>query len=323
MLVDEFNLYVIASAGADGSAAQSVWRIPKDGPLPERLLTSETPITSFQGLTDPGATTMFWTSAEPSDVDGGATGSVRSFGPGATGDPVVLASHRPSPGLLQLFGDDLYWVEQATDPSGQPVAAIVRMPLAGGPIVQVVALDAGHVPRQLGAYGYSTVEQDGSFAEVESLFWSTWTGQPGSEGATEIVDCRLPAPCGPQTRITGPDAGGAGAANLDEAYGISIVYSGPQGIMSVGVETPDGGPTAPQLVAPTEGFVDRIQSDERDVYFVDRATRQLRGLRRFVRDAEAPRTLVSAIAPGTAFRVDAACVYWIDASADSILMVKK
>jgi hypothetical protein len=92
--------------------------------------------------------------------------------------------------------------------------------------------------------------------------------------------------------------------------------------MDVGLAS-DGGFAAPQLVAPTDGFVDRLESDERDVYFVDRGTRRLQGVPQFARDAEAPRTVVSAIAPGTAFKVDGACVYWIDASTDSVLMVKK
>ncbi len=322
MLADEYSLYVIASPGADSSAAQSVWRVPKDGSSPQRLLTSEASITSFGAQSDfTGSQVTFWTSADPSEVDGAATGSVRSIGPVATDAPVVLASHRPSPGALYLLDDDIYWVEQAIDPSGQPVAAIVRMPQSGGPIAQVQALGAGHIPRRLRAYRESVSEPDGSFATIESLFWSTWNGEPGSENEAEIVDCRLPGPCAPRTRITGPDAGGAGALNLDLTSSLAICFSGPQGIMDVAV-TPDGGLAAPQLVAPTDGFVDGIETDLRDVYFVDRASQRLQALTRSG-DAEAPRTIVSAIAPGAAFRVDAACVYWIDASAGSILMVKK
>jgi hypothetical protein len=99
MLTDGYSLFVIASPGADSSAGQSVWRVPKNGSSPQRLLTSETPITSFGAFSDfTGPQVTFWTSADPSGVDGAATGSVHSIGPVATDAPVVLASNRPDPG---------------------------------------------------------------------------------------------------------------------------------------------------------------------------------------------------------------------------------
>ena len=109
------------------------------------------------------------------------------------------------------------------------------------------------------------------------------------------------------------------------ACSVGVCYSGPQGIVSVALafdrESPKFEP--PQLLAPTDGFVDRFESDDRDVYFVDRRTRRLQGVPQFAGDAEAPRTLASPVPPGTAFQVDDACVYWIDAPNDSIMMVKK
>jgi hypothetical protein len=320
MAIDALNLYVVASSGADGSTTQSLWRIPKDGSPPKRLVTSETPIAHFR-LDDgyPQAGAVFWTTVETSDADGGAMGSVQSTGLGATDKPVILASNRRAPGALMVLDTQVYWAEQEVDLSGQLVEAIVETSTTGGPVTRVQTLDADQVPSRFAAYDFGrSPTQD---ASAGLLVWTTWNGQVGRESTAEVVACPLPAPFGPQTLITGPDAGGAGGVALDSLM-TGVLYSGPQGITEVPLDL-DGAPGAPRSILATTGFVDPIEDDDTDLYFVERTTGRLIDAPRFHIDAQAPRTIASSVDPATAFRVDDACVYWIDGRAETITMATK
>ncbi len=317
MVMDEFGLYVIASA-ADGSVAQDFWRVPKDGSTPQRIATSATPIAGFVFTGDATATALFWTTAEPTDVDGGATGSVLSLGLGATAEPIVMASNRRAPGALTFVDGRVYWAEQDVDPSGQVVEAIVETAATGGAVTRVQTLDQGQVPRSFSSYDRWDSTQDGS---VGALIWTTWNSQVGSERTAEVVECPIPAPFGPQTRIAGPDAGGVSAMRFDDER-LTLFFSGPQDLAEVAVAL-DGGVGVRRPLVDAAGFVDRIDFDDNDVYFVDRATARLIGAPRFHIDAQAPRTLARSVDPATAFRVDDACAYWIDPRSETILMVSK
>jgi hypothetical protein len=318
MAIDELNLYVIASSGADGSTTQSIWRVPKDGSTPKRLVTSETPIAHFK-LDDgyPQAGAVFWTTVGTSDADGGALGSVQSTGLGATDRPVILASNRRAPGALMVLDTQLYWAEQEVDPTGQLVEAIVETSTTGGPITRVQTLDADQVPQGFAAYDFGRFPTQDASAGL--LVWTTWNGQVGSESTAEVVEC--PLPFGPQTLLTGPDAGGAAGVALD-ALMTGVIYSGPRGITGVSLDF-DGGPGASRSITDTAGFVDHIDDDDTDVFFVERTTGKLIGAPRFHSDAQAPRTIASSVDPATALRVDGACVYWIDARAETITMATK
>jgi hypothetical protein len=273
MGIDEFGLYVIAS-GADGSVAQDLWRVPKDGSAPQRIVRSATPIGDVALTGVDTVSAVFWTTTEPTDADGGATGSVLSLALGATAEPVVIASNRRSPGALTVVDGRVYWAEQDVDPSGQLVEAIVESSTTGGAITRVQTLDEDQVPRRFSSYDYSSLD-----ASLGGLFWSTWNSQVGSESLTEIVECPIPGPFGPQTRIAGPDAGGVAAMQFDGER-LTVYYSGPQGIAEVAVAI-DGGVGARSPVVDTGGFVDRIEYDDSDVYFVERATGRLIGAPRF------------------------------------------
>ena len=317
--IDELNLYVVAASGGDASAAQSVWRVPKDGSSPQRLVTTEAPIAAvaFDAGGFAEATEIFWTT---SGADGGATGSVGSLRLGPSDAPVILASHRRAPGAIVVVGPRVYWSEQDIDPSGQPVEAIVSTSTTGGAVTTVQTLGTDQIPRTLAAYqGISA-----SNAFVGWLYWTTWDSRVGSEGAAEVVSCPVPTPFGPLTAIAGPDAGGVAAMQLGYATS-AVLYSGPLGIMEVAVKL-DGGLDAPRLIADAGGFVDRIEDDVTAVYFVERATGSLVATPRFAADAavaRSPRTLATSVDPAAAFQVDDACVYWIDPHAEAIMMATK
>ena len=315
--IDEMNLYVIAASGGDASAAQSLWRVPKDGSSPQRLVTTEAPIAAFALAGGFGnATEIFWTT---SGADGGATGSVGSLRLGPTDAPVILASHRPAPGALVVVGPRVYWSEQDIDPSGQPVEAIVSMSTTGGAVTRVQTLDADRIPRRLTGYQLASASQ----ASVASLFWTTWDSRVGTEGAAEVVACPVPTPFGPQTVIAGPDAGGVAAMHLSATP--AVLYSGPLGIAEVALQL-DGGLDAPRSIADAGGFVARIEDDATAVYFVERATGRLVAAPRFAADAavaRSPRTIATSVDPAAAFQVDDACVYWIDPHAGAIMMATK
>lgn len=314
MGMDEFGLYVIAS-GADGSGAQDLWRVPKDGSAPQRIVSSARPIVSVALTGSESANAVFWTTTEPADADGGAVGSVLTSSLGPTAEPIVIASNRRSPGALTVVDGRVYWAEQDVDPSGELVEAIVETSTTGGAITRVQTLDEDQVPRHFSSYDASLD------ASLGGLFWSTWNSEVGSESRAEIVECPIPAPFGPQTRIAGPDAGGVAAMQFDEER-LTVFYSGPRGIAEVAALL-DGGVGAPSPLVATGGFVDRIEYDDSDVYFVERATASLIGAPRFHIDAQAPRTLARSVDPATAFLVDDACAYWIDGSSETIMMVSK
>jgi hypothetical protein len=301
--MDDVNLYVIASAGRDGSGAQSLWRMPKDNSPPQRLATGETAISSLSVSWGP---VLYWTTAG----DGGATGAVWSIGPDAKDRPVLVASNRSAPfGVIEVIEQDvdLYWIEREVDSSGAFLEVLVRMP-TGGPVTRVRTFDADHAPTSIG-----------SFIGVDALFWTT--AELGTESTSEVVELPLSASSEP-VRITGPDAGGAGAIGLD-AYPYGVLYSGPDAITEVPVGF-DGGLGTPQKLVATDGFVDDIENDANSVYFVDRSTGQLMAVPRRDADAAPPaRILASLLDPATALELDDECVYWIDAATATIMMVAK
>jgi hypothetical protein len=302
----EVNLYVVASAGTDGSGAQSLWRVPKDNSPPQRLATSETPIRSLTADSDFGVTTLYWTTAG----DGGATGAVWSLGSEPTDEPIVIASNRSAPRLVLPESSNLYWFEQGKDSSGQSVEVLAEMLMTGGPITRIQTFDADDVPAGIGGYD-----------AINAFFWTTGSEFLGNQSTSEVVEFPLSGSSGP-VRITGPDAGGAGAIGLD-AHGYGLLYSAPNAIIDVPLAL-DGGLGAPQTLATTDGFVDDIENDANSVYFVDRSTAQLMAVPRRDADAAPPaRTLANCLAPATELELDDECVYWIDAPSATIMMVKK
>jgi hypothetical protein len=72
----------------------------------------------------------------------------------------------------------------------------------------------------------------------------------------------------------------------------------------------------------TGGFVQWIEDDCAAVYYVDPATRQLMSV---AVDAESatPRAIAAGVDPESAFEVDAACVYWVDAKTQDVMMVHR
>jgi len=85
----------------------------------------------------------------------------------------------------------------------------------------------------------------------------------------------------------------------------------------------DGGLGAPRTVVATSGFVDNLQDDDVDVYFVDRPSERLMAAPVSGPDGGAPRAVARSVDPSTSFHVDTACVYWVDARAGTIAMVAK
>jgi hypothetical protein len=306
---DELNLYAVA--GQVGAAPWSLWQVPKDGSSPQRLATSETPIVSVDLIDNyPVAAAALWATSETRD---GGTGAVWSQGLGARDKPVLLASGRHSPTALTANNGEVYWAEQEVDTFGKPIEAIVEIAAAGEPIQRVQTLDAGQIPHNMVAY-YSGL-QDGSI--VEGLIWTTFDPALGNESTAEIVES--PLPFGPLARIAGPRTGGAGALAPTVVLGADVLYSGPTAIVSI-VLADDGRPRLTPLLR-TGGFVDRIRSDEVDVYFVDRATKRLVAATPPGTGAQSsPRTIVSSVDPAVGFVVDRACVYWVDADAETIAM---
>jgi hypothetical protein len=313
---DDYNLYAITSARTDGSAAQSLWRVPKDGSPPQRVATSATPMVSavLYIVPDQGVTGVLWTTVSSSDADDEVTGAVWSVDPNANGGPVVLASGRRAPGPLAVLDGRVYWAEQEVDDAGRRVEVIVQTSVTGGPITRVQTLGVDQVPHTLLAY---------DFVPVEKLLWTMSNPRPADASATEIVECPLPTPFGPQTPITAPDAG-AGQALAVDWSGPRILYSGPSAITAVAVAA-DGGLGAPRPLVATGGFVDRIIEDfsRPDVYFIDPVTRKLMAALLTSTDARAPRTIATSLDPATAFEVDGACAYWVDARTETITMVTK
>jgi|CZKU01.1.fsa_nt_gi hypothetical protein len=147
---------------------------------------------------------------------------------------------------------------------------------------------------------------------------------PGDTTAAQVVECLLPAPFGPLgslIRVAGLDAGGAGAIALGPGSA-TVMYSGPDAIVGRAVAN-DGALGAPRTVAATSGFVDRLQDNDVDVYFVDRPTGRLLAAPVSGPDGGAPRVVARSVDPSTSFHVDTACVYWVDARAGTITMVAK
>ena len=310
---DDSHLYAITSIEMDGAAAQSLWRIPKDGSPPQRLVTArQLANLVLYGLDSFSVTAVVWTTEDEPAAEGGVTGGVWWWALPSNNGPVLLASGRRSPSSLAMIGQRVYWAEEAVDSSGLPVEEIMEVSTSGGPVARVQTLDANQVLRTL-------VGLDLGY--VQELFWTMWNPKLDNPRTAQVVESRVPAPFAPQTRIVGPDAGGAGAIALNP-FSPGILYSGPTRISGVTVAA-DGGVGQPRSIAATGGFVDRIRTDGAYVYFVDGATGNLMAAPRPGADAQAPRTLVRSVAPATAFQVDSACVYWVDAPAGAIKMVTK
>lgn len=318
MTMDELNLYVVSSEEIDGSPTQSIWRVPKDGSPPQRVVTSRTRIAGMCLRGHPQESTVLWTTVGPSEADGGPVGSVKSIALGSNQPPVTIAANRHSPTDVTTDGDHVYWAEQEVASSGQTVEAIVEAPVTGGAVTRVQAFDAGEVPQDLLWTAYWSAALD---ASVGVLFWSTWNFEHGSERSSEIAASQVSPSVGPRVVVVGPDGGGTAGTQRD-FYSSTIFYSGPRGITEY-LFPVDGGPGASRTVVDTDGFVDRITDDFTYVYFVDRTTGRLMAASRSGPDTAVPRVVVDRVDPASAIQVDEACVYWIDPDTQSLVMVTK
>ena len=108
--------------------------------------------------------------------------------------------------------------------------------------------------------------------------------------------------------------GAAGLERTDEGF----LYAGPDTLIRV-VFDANGVKTVLQSI-PTGGFVEDIEEDLAHVYFVapDGTLRQAR----IDTDAEGSVPLAHGVDPTSALQADGTCVYWIDAAAQAIMMVR-
>ena len=147
--------------------------------------------------------------------------------------------------------------------------------------------------------------------EGPSLFWTTADPASGNEAQAQVAAASLPLPFSPLKQLTGPDGGGAGGI---ESSAEGFFYSTAAGIAEI-----DGSGKAVEVI-PTGGFVQTIEEDGVNVYFVDPATKDLM-LAPEEADGGMPRALTTGVDPGAALQADGTCVYWIDTAAQAVMMV--
>ena len=326
LAIDDWNLYVVAASASD-PAKQELWRVPKTGGAPQRLASNQDPIVAIVvgDETADQTSVVFWTTnaaaGDGGDAgDAGAAGAVWTVGPQATDAPVPLAPNRWAPGALLVLNERVYWAEEQVDSTGQTSGAIVWAPTSGGPVETLQITPVDQLPRAFGEMASS--------GEASLLLWTTADPTLGNEAEAEVVGCAELLPFGRVTRFATAETGGAGA--LVPSWVDSIVYSGPTGIDEIGYAA-DGGFSARTRVVATQGFVGAVEESDEGLYFVDPATRALTVVATDGSSVGAPRRLVAGVDPGLAFQVDwgvarggfPGCVYWIDASAQSVMMVKE
>jgi hypothetical protein len=317
LAVDEFNLYT-ATAAIDGSAAQSIWRVPKDGSPPAMLATSPTAITSFHvsvGYQAGDWHGLLWSAA--GDPDGGPSGAVWALDLDAGVEASVVVPNRPTPVAAISVNNEVYWAEPSVDNVGRPVEAIMGAPIAGGPPTPIQSVPPFEAPldMHISAQGLQTAGGAPEFFSEGALFWTTASAAPSAE----IIACPLSAPFAPLVRYGGLDAGGAGGINVT-AFQIEVSLGGSIATLAT---TPDGGIGTPQTILSTAGPVEVFADDGTDLYFVQPGTTNLVGVPYFPPDAAAPRTILTDVDPTLRFQVDSACLYLVDTAIGAVMMVAK
>jgi hypothetical protein len=313
MAMDDANVYVVSSpvpadvtpGGPRGPTRQSLWRVPKTGAPPQLVASDQNAIASIAigepTRIDPEGA-VFWT-VGAAGGDAGVGGSLwKSGAPGTP--PVIVVANRVAPLALIVIGERVYWSDRDVDAAGTPIGAILSASTSGGATTRLHETAFDQIPRTF------DVTPDGT------LVWTTADPVLGNEAEAEVRTLSLSAPASSATRIAGADSGGAGAIETaSSAEGTLFFYSGPSAITAVTrLNTPG-------RFVRVSGFVDRIEQDETSIYFVDpngdlaawgtsSATQALR-------------TVAIHLDPASAFEVDAACVYWIDARAETVTMVHK
>jgi hypothetical protein len=316
LAIDPFDLYT-ATAADDGSPAQRIWRVPKDGSPPVTIATSPTAITSlkasiwFNGGYWSG---MVWTSA--GDPEGGPGGAVWALGLNAGDEASVVAANRASPVAAVSTANQVYWAEQGVDDGGNSVEAIMSVPITGGAPRWIQSVPSFEAPTKMALWvGGSMVDGSPEFFDEGALYWTT--ASPAS--SAEIVASPLSGPFEPVARFGGLDAGGAGGINVTP-WGIEVSVAGAIATIEPG---PDGGAGAPRNFFLTSGPVEVFDDDGVSLYFVQPGTTDLVAAPYNLADGGPPRTLLTGVAPTLPLRVDSTCVYFVDPSTGDVTMVAK
>jgi hypothetical protein len=287
--IDWANLYVVAYADTNPSD-ETLWRVPLTGDAPQVVAEHQDHIGGI--AFDYGA------SSSPSPVLW-STGSAGGAGAIWKSDPAsgttAIATNRTAPGVLIVLGPRVYWAESAGGGAGE--GSIEFAPVAGGDVSMLQQMPGDRIPSAFGS--------DGAF-----LYWTT--EDPGVDNATttQLVGVPIPLPFGAPRTI----AQGVAAFKVTTE---GLVYSGADAVTREVVY--DSGETPTVQTVPTSGFVQAIAADDASVYFVDPATREL--LQAPV-DGGRIQTLTGGVDPASRLQADGKCVYWIDAGAQAIMMVR-
>jgi hypothetical protein len=295
--VDDANVYVVASRGGD-RAREQVWRVPKTGAPPDAVSGDGEPVGDISVGQLGISTVLAWTTGSCAE-DAGPSGGVWKL---EGNSAVRLAGDRIAPGAILVEPDGrVVWAERQIDETGRACGAVVSTAVAGGDGVALLAGTA--VDRAPHTFDFGHLQDP-------ELFWTTADPAKGNDLSADVMGLVLPVPSTP-AQIAGGACTGASAIETD--CDGSLFFGGPHGIVRV---TSDG---ARSFVA-TGGFVQWIEDDCAAVYYVDPATRQLMTVALDAAEA-APRSLAAGVDPTSAFEVDTACVYWVDAEAQDVMMV--
>jgi hypothetical protein len=291
LAIDWANLYVVASVAGDPTD-QTLWRVPLSGQAPQVVADRQDHVGGI--AIDPSAT------VSPAPI----LWSTGSTGPGGTiwrndaaSGTAAIATNRTAPGALIVLGERVYWAEgQSGGPSG---GSIEWAPVTGGDASVLQQLTGDDIPRTF----------DG---DEGALAWTTEDPALGNAATAQVVSVPLPLPFGVSHRIA------QGAAGIALTYE-GLVYSGPTSL-TLAVVYADGTQHTLQTI-PVQGWVQTIAANDGDVYYVDPTTHAL--MKTSVDDdAGTTRRLAEGIDPDSAMRADGTCVYWIDASAQAVMMVR-
>jgi hypothetical protein len=298
LALDADNVYVVASQAGD-DRHEVVVQVPKAAAGYRVVADAQDPVADLDTAWDAESAKVFWTtqSAAP-----GGSGAVWKFEE-ADGGATILTSQRTAPGALIPWQDRVYWAEQQTDSSGTTVGAIVWTAASGAePVSLLLTTDAGHTPRQFDVGGPSN----------QTLFWTTADVAATDNASAEVLAAPL-EPTSPCTTDTIPSpAYGAGA--IETACDGSLYLSGRDGIYRYDA-------TGLERVVSTSGFVQRIEDGSDCLLYVDPAARVLRAAP-IDPAGGSPWDLASDVDPASAFDTDGQCVYWVDAAAQAVKMVR-
>ena len=286
--IDSTNLYVVATTGGD-PAHETLWRVPLGG---------DAPVAVADGLDHVGGVAVYYGPPLPDAV----LWSTGSTGPGgaiwrndAASGTTAIVSNRTAPGPLIVLGRRVYWGEGLS--GGDSGGSIQWAPVAGGDASTLQELTGDEIPRTF----------DGDHAH---LWWTTEDPALGNAATAQIVGVPVPLPFG------APWCVARGAAGL-ELTDQGIVFSGPAGLSRVGLQE-DAGSLALQTI-PVMGFVQTIEEDGINLYYVDPSTHAL--VEVGIGDAGTGRHLADGVDPASAMQADGTCVYWIDATTGAVMMV--